>query len=285
MTAGILYIVSTPIGNLGDLSPRAVQVLQAADFILAEDTRVTRKLCSRFDIETPLERFDEAVSRRRSGSVVERVLAGETLALVSDAGTPLLSDPGQELVAAAQDAGVPIEVVPGPSAITAALVSSGLPVERFYFGGFLPRKAGEQRKALESLAALDATLVFFESPHRTARTLQLIAQEMPDRTGAVARELTKLHEEVVRAPLAELAAEFAQREVVKGEVVLLIGPPAPAATNQAHVDSAAIAAALSSCMDDGMSPSRASREVAAELGVPKSAVYDIALSLKGGASS
>lgn len=285
MTAGILYIVSTPIGNLGDLSPRAVQVLQAADFILAEDTRVTRKLCSRFDIETPLERFDEAVSRRRSGSVVERVLAGETLALVSDAGTPLLSDPGQELVAAAQDAGVPIEVVPGPSAITAALVSSGLPVERFYFGGFLPRKAGEQRKALESLAALDATLVFFESPHRTARTLQLIAQEMPDRTGAVARELTKLHEEVVRAPLAELAAEFAQREVVKGEVVLLIGPPAPTATNQAHVDSAAIAAALSSCMDDGMSPSRASREVAAELGVPKSAVYDIALSLKGGASS
>lgn len=277
--AGRLYICATPIGNLGDMSPRALDVLNSADVVLAEDTRVTRKLTSHFGLSTPLERFDDPTSERRIPEVVARLEAGERVALVSDAGTPLISDPGYRLVAAAQDAGIDVECVPGPSAVTAALSVSGLPTSTFYFGGFLPRKRGEMASALSAVASLDATLVFFESPHRIAAALATIAAVFPHREGAVVRELSKLHEEVVRLPLPDLAAEFASRDSVKGEVVVVVGPPASA--EQVVVDDAQIERALAERLAAGESPSRAARSVSIELGVPKGTVYDLAVKMFG----
>lgn len=277
--AGRLYICATPIGNLGDMSPRAVEVLGAVDVVLAEDTRVTRKLLSHFGVSTPLERFDDPTSDRRIPEVVARLESGQRVALVSDAGTPLISDPGYRLVAAAQDADIDVECIPGPSAVTAALSVSGLPTNAFYFGGFLPRKRGEVSAALAKLAPLQATLVFFESPHRIAASLTVLAEAFPHREGAVVREISKLHEEVVRLRLPALAAEFGARESVKGEIVVLVGPPAT--EERAVVGEAQIESELAQRLAAGESPSRAARGVAAELGVPKGAVYDLAVKLFG----
>jgi 16S rRNA (cytidine1402-2'-O)-methyltransferase len=204
---GRLVVCATPIGNLGDVTLRVLNALVEVDVILAEDTRVTRKLLARYKVDKPLERYDEFVAAKRTDHFVERLLAGETFALVSDAGTPGVSDPGSRLVSGALDAGVVVEVLPGPSAIITALVASGLPTQSFYFGGFLPRKAGERTRLLESLRSLDATLIFYESPRRTADALQVFAEAYPDREGAVARELTKLHEEVVRGRLADVSRD------------------------------------------------------------------------------
>ena len=275
---GTLYICATPIGNLGDMTPRAVAAMQAANVILAEDTRVTRKLCTHFGIETPLERFDEASSPRRIPEVLARLEASEVVALVSDAGTPLISDPGYQLVAAAQDLGLRIECVPGPSALTGALSVSGLPTDAFYFGGFIPRKAGERRALFTSLATLPATLVFYESPHRLVASLEALAQRFPTREGAVVRELTKVHEEVVRRALPALAAEFADRESVRGEVVLLVGPPADAERPEPPTE-AQVESALSARLAAGESASRAARAVAVEMGLPKAQVYEVATRL------
>lgn len=277
--AGRLFICATPIGNLGDMSPRAVEVLGGADVVLAEDTRVTRKLFTHFSIPTPLERFDEPTSERRIPEVIARLEAGQRVALVSDAGTPLISDPGYRLVAAAQDAGIDVECVPGPSAVTAALSVSGLPTNAFYFGGFLPRKRGEVAAVLGSLATLEATLVFFESPHRIVASLRSLAESFPHREGAVIRELSKLHEEVVRLPLPALVEEFATRDSIKGEIVVIVGPPAGA--EKVVADEAQIERELAQRLAGGESPSRAAREVAAELGVPKGAVYDLAVKMFG----
>jgi 16S rRNA (cytidine1402-2'-O)-methyltransferase len=225
MADGRLLVCATPIGNLGDVTLRVLDALRDADLIAAEDTRITRRLLDRYDIVTPLEPYHAHNLERRTPVLVERMSAGARVALVSDAGTPGVSDPGAHLVDACLNAGVPVEVLPGPSAIVAALVASGLPTHAFYFGGFLPRKAGERRQRLASLASLDATLVFYESPRRTAATLASLAEALPGRDAAMARELTKIHEEVVRGPVADLAAALAGREL-KGEVVLLVGPPA-----------------------------------------------------------
>lgn len=281
--AGTLYICATPIGNLGDMTPRAVAALQSADVVLAEDTRVTRKLCVHFGIETPLERFDEPTSARRIPEVLARLDRGEKVALVSDAGTPLISDPGYQLVAAAQDLGHRVECVPGPSAVTGALSVSGLPTEAFYFGGFLPRKVGERRALLSSLAELPATLVFYESPHRLVASLSSLAERFPSRQGAVVRELTKVHEEVVRASLPELAALFGGREAIRGEIVVLVGPAAGGGAERDVPTDADVERELAARMAAGESASRAARAVALEMGLPKAGVYEIATRLGGGA--
>ncbi len=214
--AGRLLVCATPIGNLGDVTFRVLDALRSADAILAEDTRVTRKLLSRYDIDTPLERYDEATAEQKTPALIERLLAGETFALVSDAGTPGVSDPGHRMLAAAVDAGIDVEALPGASALLAALVASGLPMKRFYFGGFLPRKAGERRRELEAIASLDATLAFFESPRRAAASAAALAEVFPGRAAVMGRELTKLHEEVVRGTTEELAADLAEQVRAQG---------------------------------------------------------------------
>ena len=271
---GRLVVCATPIGNLGDVTLRVLDALRDADTVAAEDTRVSRKLLARYEITTRLERCDEHTVERQTPALVERMLGGEVIALVSDAGTPGVSDPGARLVDACIEAGVTVEVLPGASAILTALVASGLPTHAFYFGGFLPRKAGERTRALEALAALDATLIFYESPHRAAATLATLATALPGRDAALARELTKLHEEVVRGPVAEVAETIGAREVLKGEVVLLVGPP-PAPT-RVETDVANVRRNLDLLIEAGSSRSEAVKRVARELGLPKSEVYQIA---------
>jgi 16S rRNA (cytidine1402-2'-O)-methyltransferase len=271
---GRLSVCATPIGNLGDVTLRVLDALRTADLIAAEDTRITRRLLARHGIETPLEPYHAHNLERRTPALVERIAAGAHIALVSDAGTPGVSDPGAHLVDACLAAGVAVEVLPGPSAIITALVASGLPTHAFYFGGFLPRKSGERRTRLQSLARLDATLVFYESPRRVAATLDAIAEVLPGRDAAMARELTKLHEEVARAPVAELAARLAGREL-KGEVVLLVGPPPRG--ERATIDPDAVRARLHELQEAGMARSAAVKEVAADLGLPRNDVYRIAL--------
>ncbi len=270
---GRFVVCATPIGNLGDVTLRVLNALGEVDAILAEDTRVTRKLLARYKIEKPLERYDEFVAAKRTPDFVERLVAGERLALVSDAGTPGISDPGSTLVDASLVAGVPVEVLPGPSAIVTALVASGLPTQAFYFGGFLPRKDGERRRLLTSLASLDATLIFYESPRRTADALATLAEVFPTRRAAMARELTKLHEEVVRGTVAELSAEIATRETLKGEVVLLVGPPV---AGEDAVDEGAVRMRIDALVAEGHSKSAAIKQAAHELGVARNAAYDIA---------
>ena len=274
MAGGTLYVVATPIGNLGDVTFRVLDALRGADAIAAEDTRVTRKLLARYGIDTPLERCDENAVERVAPQLVSRMLGGQTIAFCSDAGTPGVSDPGARLIAAAVAGGVPVEALPGASALLAALVASGLPMQRFYFGGFLSRKAGERKRELAALAALDATLVFFESPRRTMASLQAMAEELPDRDAVLARELTKIHEEVVRAPIGVLAQQIAERGELKGEVVLLLGPPRARA--RARVDDSEIRSRIAALVEGGVSKSRAVKQVSEEAGVPRSEVYRIA---------
>lgn len=275
MSDGRLVVCATPIGNLGDVTLRVLEALRCADIIEAEDTRVTRKLLSRYEISTPLEPYHAKNLERRTPEVVERVASGRTVALVSDAGTPGVSDPGAHLVDACLAAGLAVEVLPGASAILAALVASGLPTHAFYFGGFLPRKPGDRRRAVEALAGLEATLVFYESPRRTAATLATLAEVLPGRSAVVARELTKIHEEVARDEVAALAAAFESREI-KGEVVLLVGPP-PRGAAQAAPNPIEVRARVDEAIANGASRKDAVREVAALTGMARNEVYRIAV--------
>lgn len=272
--AGTLVVCATPIGNLGDVTLRVLDAFRVADVIAAEDTRVTRKLLARYDVHTPLEPYHAHNQATRTPELVDRIGRGERIALVSDAGMPGISDPGAQLVDACLDAGLPVEVLPGPSAIVTALVASGLPTHAFYFGGFLPRKAGGRARRLEALDGLDATLVFYESPGRAAATLASIAEALPGRRAALARELTKVHEEVVRAEVSELAAIFAGREI-KGEVVLLVGPPET--PEQLTLDEDAIRDAVAERVAAGMSRRDAVREVASAFGVGRNVVYRLSV--------
>ncbi len=274
MCAGRLSVCATPIGNLGDVTLRVVDTLRDADLIAAEDTRITRRLLARYGIETPLEAYHAHNLERRTPALVARMSDGVHVALVSDAGTPGISDPGAHLVDACLEAGIAVEVLPGPSAIVTALVASGLPTHAFYFGGFLPRKAGERRTRLESLASLDATLIFYESPRRTPATLASLAEALPGRRAAMARELTKIHEEVLRGPIDSLVAGVEGR-TLKGEVVLLVGPP-DRGSARAIADPAAIRERLSVLESAGVSRSAAVRQVAGEQGVARNDVYRIA---------
>ena len=279
---GKLVICPTPIGNLGDMTDRALRALREADVVCAEDTRVTGKLLAAFGIEKRLERLDEAALSSRAEGVVARVLAGETIAYCSDAGMPGVSDPGLRLVRAAREAGATVEVLPGPTAAATAYVASGFTNPRFFFGGFFPRKAGERRALLDQLRALDAVLVFYESPNRLVDALACVAEAFPQREACVCRELTKLHEEVAWGFTPELHARFAAREAagegIKGEIVLLIGAPSDAeeaADAEAAADAAAgRAAELARAGERAKSIAKA---LAAEFGLPRNAAYDLAL--------
>jgi 16S rRNA (cytidine1402-2'-O)-methyltransferase len=283
MPDGRLVVCATPIGNLGDVTLRVLEALKSADVVEAEDTRVTLKLFARHGIATPLEPYHAKNLERRTPEVVGRIAAGQVVALVSDAGTPGISDPGARLVDACIEAGLAVDVLPGASAIVTALVASGLPTHAFYFGGFLPRKAGERLRAMERLATLDATLVFYESPRRTAATLASMAEAMPGRAAVMARELTKLHEEVARGDVAELAASVAGREL-KGEVVLLIGPPARGSGHAAVAcDATALREQVEALVKSGVSRKDAVRAVSERTGVPRNAVYDAAIADAGSA--
>jgi 16S rRNA (cytidine1402-2'-O)-methyltransferase len=267
-----LHIVATPIGNLGDLSPRAADTLRNADRILAEDTRVTAKLLAHIGAKVPMFRYDDHSSDAERERILDR-LGEESVALVSDAGTPLISDPGYKLVRAARAAGHAVHTVPGPSAVVAALTLAGLPTNRFLFLGFLPSKAKARSEAIAEIASVRATLVFYESGARLGDTLAALTEILGAREAAVAREISKLHEECVTGTLAELAGRYASHQP-KGEIVIVVGPPtAPAAASESDVDSA-LAEALKR-----LSPSRAAAEVAEALSVPRKRVYARALEL------
>ena len=275
-TSGVLLVCATPIGNLGDVTLRVLDALRTADVIAAEDTRVTRKLLARYEIRTPLEPYHEHNRAVKTPELVDRIERGERIALVSDAGTPGVSDPGEQLVDACLEAGLTVEVLPGASAILTALVASGLPTHAFYFGGFLPRKQGERFRALQKLADLDATLVFYESPGRTPATLASIAEALPGRRAAVARELTKLHEEIVRGEVGELAERYADREI-RGEVVLLVGSPEEPV--QLLIDEESVREKLAAAIAAGATRRDAVRDVAREMGLPRNDVYRLSLGL------
>ena len=275
--AGKLIICPTPIGNLGDMTERALEALRSADAVCAEDTRVTGKLLAAFRIEKRIERLDEALIGERASSLVERVAAGEVIAYCSDAGMPGVSDPGLRLVRAAREAGVPVEVLPGATAVATAYVASGSANPRFF-----PRKDAERRAVVESLRALDAALLFYESPNRLVAALTSLAETVPHREIAVCRELTKLHEEVVRGPLPEVRDAFAARERegagIKGEIVLVIDGPSEAedaaAEQDAEVAARARAAELKAA---GVRSKDVARAIAEEFGIARNAAYDISL--------
>ncbi|MEM1044026.1 MAG: 16S rRNA (cytidine(1402)-2'-O)-methyltransferase [Bacteroidota bacterium] len=219
----MLYLVPTPIGNLEDVTLRALRILKEADLVACEDTRTSGVLLGHYGIETPRTSYHDHNERQKAPRLVERMQAGETVALVTDAGSPGVSDPGFYLVRACLQAGLPVEALPGPTAFVPALALSGLPTDRFAFEGFLPAKKGRQTR-LQSLAGEERTLVFYESPHRLVKTLGQLAEHLgPDRPAAVARELTKKFEEVERGTLADLAGRFGERPKVRGEIVLVVG--------------------------------------------------------------
>jgi 16S rRNA (cytidine1402-2'-O)-methyltransferase len=218
---GKLYVVATPIGNLEDASPRSLRVLREADLIAAEDTRHTGQLLTRFEIRRPLVSYHQFSEAKRTAEFLLQFQEGKNIALVSDAGLPGVSDPGERLIRAAVEAGVAVEVIPGPSAPLLALAGSGFPMVPFYFGGFLPVKSGQRRKELLAAAARDCTSIYFESPHRVVRMLEDAAAEIPQARLCLARELTKKFEEYRRGPAAELLAHF-QKQAPRGEFCLVI---------------------------------------------------------------
>lgn len=265
--AGRLVVCPTPIGNLEDITGRALSVLREADVIACEDTRTTGVLCDRYGIDTPRVRCDEHAELRAAPGLVARVRAGETVALVSDAGTPVVSDPGFALVRAVLDAGLPVEVLPGPSSVTTALVLSGLPADRWRFSGFLPRRRAELEEAFRGTE----TLVAFESPRRLPATLAALAEVDPERPAAVCREISKLHEEAVRGTAAELASRF-EGKPPKGEVVLVVGAAA-----QGAADEEAAVRAVRELVEAGARPRAAAAAVARLAGIPANALYRAAV--------
>ena len=276
--AGTLSVVGTPIGNLRDASPRVLETLGAADVVLCEDTRVTGRLMSAFGLRVRLERCDENVMAEKVEGVLERLAAGERVTFVSDAGMPGVSDPGQRLVDAALDAGARVEVIPGPSAVTCALVASGLASEHFFFEGFLPRRRGAQISRLEELATIPGTLVVYESPRRVAETLANVAEVFSGRRVALVRELTKLHEEVVRGEAAELAELVAARGEVRGECVIVIAAPG---ADELEARRAAASGAersleeeISAGLAAGEPKSALAKRLARAFGLPRAEVYD-----------
>lgn len=268
-----LYIVATPIGNLRDITLRALDVLKGADAVLCEDTRITSRLFSAYGIDRPLVAYHDHNARKVMPRILDRLRDGQVLALVSDAGTPLVSDPGYRLVRQAVKNGVAVTPIPGASAMLAALAVAGLPTDRFLFAGFLPEKSGARKRALEEVADIGATLVFYESPRRLAASLADMADVFGGRDAAVCRELTKLHEEARRGPLDELARHYNKAGAPRGEVVVLVGPPAEAEEPVQDVDALLRAALEETSLKD------AAARVARLTGAPKREVYNRALEL------
>jgi 16S rRNA (cytidine1402-2'-O)-methyltransferase len=270
-----LYVVATPIGNLRDITLRALDVLAAADLVLAEDTRVAGKLLSAYGLSAKLERYDEHGAERTRPRALAALAEGKRVALISDAGTPLVSDPGYRIVREAAAEGFPVFPIPGPSALLAGLSAAGLPTDRFLFAGFPPPKSAARRTFLEELAPLRATLVFFEGGSRLAASLADMAAVFGPREGAVCRELTKLYETIVRGPLPDLATDprFA---APKGELVVLVGPGHEVAASARDVDTA-LADALRR-----LRPAEAAAEVAKALGLSRRDVYQRAMDMRAG---
>jgi 16S rRNA (cytidine1402-2'-O)-methyltransferase len=274
--ASALYVVSTPIGNLRDITLRALDTLSHVDEVLAEDTRQARKLLDAFGLKTKVTPYHDHNGAQRRPEIIERLVSGARLALVSDAGTPLISDPGYKLVREASAAGISVIPIPGASAPLAALVTAGLPTDRFLFVGFPPPKAVARERFLEELADVRATLIVFETGPRLAASLSAMAQILGEgRDAAIARELTKLFEEVRRAPLGELARHYAEGPAPKGEIVVLVGPPVP----DAHPASAAWQAALERALQ-GAPLREAVAQIVAQFGLARREVYQHALRLR-----
>lgn len=275
MEPGVLFVVATPIGNLEDITLRALRVLKEATVIACEDTRVTRKLLSAHQIDTPLVSYHAHSSSEATTRLIVRLEAGDSVALVSDAGTPLLSDPGQALVQAAIAAGISVVPIPGASALIAALSAAGLPAERVLFAGFPPRGESEQRELFAPLRNAPYTLVFYESPKRVHDTLLVLAQTLGDRSAAVTREMTKRFETFERGRLSELAARFTGETL--GEIVIVVGPPevgeAPVNIEQAEVEAARL-------LGEGVRPADVARVVAGAHGLSRQEAYKIVLGSK-----
>jgi 16S rRNA (cytidine1402-2'-O)-methyltransferase len=269
-----LHLVATPIGNLRDITIRALETLAAADVIACEDTRITRRLLDHYGIATPLTPYHEHNAAAARPKLLVRLAAGEAVALVSDAGTPLVSDPGFKLVRAAREAGHPVIAAPGASALLTALTSSGLPTDRFFFEGFLPPKDGQRKARIAELSRVAATLILYESGPRVGRSLAALAEGLGPRQAAVCRELTKLHEEIRRGALAGLAEHYAKDAETRGEFTIVIEPPADqAAPNAADVDALLRRALQNASVKDAVS------DVAAATGLPRRQIYQRALAL------
>lgn len=269
-----LHLVATPIGNLGDVSLRALAVLRGVDRILCEDTRVTARLLARYAIAAPLETYHDHNAEQVRPGILAALQRGERVALVSDAGMPLISDPGYKLVRAAIAADLPVTAAPGASAALTALILSGLPPHTFLFGGFLPRQRNARRQKLARWASLEATLVLYEAASRLAATLCDMAEVLGPRQAAVARELTKLHEEVRRGPLRDLGGHYREHGPPRGEIVIVAGPPEPAVADLDEIDRR-LCAALAELGVRG-----AAAKLAAETGLPRAELYRRALAMR-----
>lgn len=266
---GILYLVATPIGNLADITYRAVETLKSVAAIACEDTRTTRKLLDHYGIARPLLSYHEYNEGARTGDLLARLLDGEDIALVSDAGTPLVSDPGYRIVSTAAAAGVKVVPIPGASAVLSALSASGLPTDTFCFHGFAPRKSGERQRLFASLAGTGMVHVFYESPHRVLETIEDIGRALGDPSIVAARELTKLHEEFLRGKASAVRAELASRDMVRGEFTLVVGKPEA----RADTEELTIPEEVQALEKAGLPRMDAIKEVARRRGLPKREVY------------
>lgn len=268
--SGKLFIVGTPIGNLGDISPRALETLENCGFIAAEDTRVTLKLLNHFEIKKPMISYFEHNRREKGEIIAERILAGEDCALVTDAGMPAVSDPGEDLVDLCHEKGIDVKVVPGPSAFVAAAALSGLPVGRFTFEGFISVNKQSRREHLASVAHEKRTMIFYEAPHKLSATLKDLFEVLGDRRMAIVREITKIHEEVIRTSLAEAAERYAE-EQLKGEIVLVIEGEKTESDAVTLEDAVTLA---NEYIAEGLSVSFAAKKAAKETGLKKGDIYD-----------
>ncbi len=271
--AGTLYLVSTPIGNLEDITHRALRVLGEVGLIACEDTRHTKKLLNHYGIKTRTISYHEHNERARAAELVELLAKGLDVAVVSDAGTPAINDPGFRLARAAIDAGMRVVPVPGASALIAALVASGLPTDEFFFGGFLPSRSGARRTRLSELRSIPATLIFYEGPHRIAATLKDAREILGEREAVVARELTKMHEEIVRGRLSELAKRFAAPENARGEMVLIIDRAVIQSGVEADSSAESISELVAKLESEGLDHRAALKKAARQLGLTRDEAY------------
>jgi 16S rRNA (cytidine1402-2'-O)-methyltransferase len=271
--AGTLYLVSTPIGNLEDITHRAVRLLGEVGLIACEDTRHTKKLLNYYGINTPTISYHEHNERERAAELLKRLKSGADVAVVSDAGTPGISDPGFRVARIAIDNDIKVVPVPGASALIAALVASGMPTDEFFFGGFLPARSGARRVRLSELRSIPATLIFYEGPHRIAATLKDAREILGEREAVVARELTKMHEEIVRGRLSELAARFTAGESARGEMVLIIDRAVIQNEGESDKTVGNLAALVTKLENEGLDHRAALKKAARELGLSRAEAY------------
>lgn len=270
--SGTLYIVGTPIGNLGDISPRALETLESVDFIAAEDTRVTLKLLNHFEIKKPLISYFEHNRREKGDIIADRIESGESCALVTDAGMPAVSDPGEDLVALCHERGIKVSAVPGPTAFATAVALSGLPVGRFTFEGFLSVNKNARKLHLEEIRDEKRTMVFYEAPHKLSATLSDLYSALGERRIAIVREITKIYEEVIRINLSEAAEKYAEQPL-KGEIVLVVEGKTEIETEEVSVEDALRLARI--YINEGISASMAAKKAAKETGIKKGDIYKL----------